>query len=91
MLEKILKAKRQKQNYKSIYYSHFMDLEKDQAKLDVCYQYLHGCDFVMRYYYIGCPSWQWYYPYEMAPLLSDIYNYLKSLKDNNIHLQFSYA
>ncbi|KEG09197.1 putative 5-3 exonuclease XRNA [Trypanosoma grayi] len=37
-----------------------------------CAEYLRGTQWVMRYYTIGCPSWDWFYPFHYAPLLQDL-------------------
>ncbi|EAS07144.2 XRN 5'-3' exonuclease amine-terminal protein (macronuclear) [Tetrahymena thermophila SB210] len=62
---------------KSYYYQQKLNLDfknfDDIKTLDLLItKYLEGLQFVLLYYYQGCPSWSWYFPFYYAPMTSDI-------------------
>ncbi|XP_052767094.1 5'-3' exoribonuclease 2-like isoform X2 [Mya arenaria] len=62
--------------WKDRYYKSKFDVEpQDMAfRHNVANHYVRGLCWVLRYYYQGCASWKWYFPYHYAPFASDFVN-----------------
>ncbi|EEQ39845.1 hypothetical protein CLUG_03973 [Clavispora lusitaniae ATCC 42720] len=50
--------------------------------------YLEGISWVLLYYYQGCPSWQWYFPYHYAPFAADFTNLREIVGEEGIKFDF---
>ncbi|EDR27303.1 5'-3' exoribonuclease, putative [Entamoeba dispar SAW760] len=51
--------------------------KKDTQKVrDIVHSYFEGMNWVLGYYYKGCQSWDWYYPYLYAPFAEDMGEYV---------------
>ena len=67
--------------WKSQYYSYFCENKRyNQVEIrnKMIVEYLKSLKFTLLYYNKECPSWNWYYPFRVAPLFSDIYYYICS-------------
>jgi 5'-3' exonuclease len=58
---------------KKRYYEYY-EMKPDQA----IEKYFEGMQWTLQYYFKKCPDWLWFYPFEAAPFISDIYDYLQS-------------
>uniref|UniRef100_A0A2R5LC27 5'-3' exoribonuclease n=1 Tax=Ornithodoros turicata TaxID=34597 RepID=A0A2R5LC27_9ACAR len=58
------------------YYVSKFDISADNVafRYDVAAAYVEGLCWVLRYYYQGCASWKWFFPYHYAPFASDFIN-----------------
>ncbi|KAJ2692571.1 5'-3' exoribonuclease 2 [Coemansia sp. IMI 209128] len=59
--------------YKGRYYNLKFKISSDDVEEihTIVEHYVRGLCWVLKYYYQGCASWGWYYPYHYAPLASD--------------------
>ncbi|KAI5969618.1 exo2 [Candida margitis] len=61
----------------------------DKEKLtEMTEHYIEGLQWVLYYYYRGCPSWNFYYKYHYAPRISDISVGLEELIKKGEDLKF---
>ncbi|VDM68612.1 unnamed protein product, partial [Strongylus vulgaris] len=59
--------------WKDRYYRAKFDVGADDVNFrrKVAWAYVEGLCWVLKYYYQGCVSWDWYFPYHYAPFASD--------------------
>ncbi|XP_072929640.1 5'-3' exoribonuclease 2 homolog [Epargyreus clarus] len=64
------------EGFKERYYESKFEVSRDnlEFRYRVALQYVRGLCWVLRYYYQGCASWKWYFPYHYAPFASDFVN-----------------
>jgi len=81
----ILLGSDQPDKWRERYYKHYWDISEDEIEefsKKLVYHYLMGIKWVTEYYFDKCPSWNWYYPFDQPPFISDISKYLYDF--NNI-------
>ena len=73
------------EGYQSRYYEQKFRVDANDIEFrhKVARAYVEGLCWVLRYYFQGCPSWTWYYPYHYAPFAQD-FNHLESME---VHFQ----
>lgn len=49
-----------------------------EFRQEVANAYVEGLAWVLLYYFQGCPSWEWYYPFHYAPFAADFKNMTKA-------------
>uniref|UniRef100_A0A6B2E417 5'-3' exoribonuclease n=1 Tax=Phlebotomus kandelakii TaxID=1109342 RepID=A0A6B2E417_9DIPT len=59
--------------FKDRYYESKFDVVagNEEFRYSVAREYVKGLCWVLQYYYQGCASWNWYFPYHYAPFASD--------------------
>lgn len=74
-----------KSGWRTRYYNELLDIYdyKDETGSDenkeikrLCYNYLEGLEWVLRYYSVGCVNTLWSYKYNYPPLFSDLLKYI---------------
>jgi 5'-3' exonuclease len=68
-----------KEEWKFRYYEYYFHISEHQEEFieELVKLYLEGIMWVSNYYFDKCKNWKWQYPYDHAPFISDIYEYLK--------------
>ena len=60
--------------WKFRYYEHYFHETNNQPEhiKSICQHYLDGMNWIANYYFVGCISWTWSYPFSHAPFISDL-------------------
>ena len=66
------------------YYWNVSDDEIEEFSKKLVTHYLTGIKWVTMYYFDECPSWNWYYPFDYPPFITDIAKYLPNTNLNKI-------
>lgn len=79
-----------KDDYKFRYYKKYYNSEINQNELIKysCYKYVEGLIWIANYYFNKCESWDWYFPFDHAPFVSDLADNLKRF--NLEEVKFNY-
>lgn len=75
------------EDWRKRYYQHYWnvaDEELEEFSEKLVYHYLMGIKWVTCYYFDKCPSWNWYYPFDYPPFISDIAKYLPKINIEQI-------
>ncbi|TVY49956.1 5'-3' exoribonuclease [Lachnellula occidentalis] len=69
------------EGYADRYYEQKFGVEPSNFEFrhEVARAYVEGLAWVLLYYFQGCPSWDWYYPYHYAPFAADFVD-IKDMK-----------
>ena len=62
-----------KEGWRERYYATFFNSGRDIP--DAARAFYDGMCWILRYYYSGCASWDWFYPYHVAPPAADLHLY----------------
>jgi 5'-3' exonuclease len=79
-------------NYKETFYRSKFDcdaLDVQDLRNQVRDYFVEGLMWNMTYYYQGCASWEWFYPYYYAPFPSDFVS-IKHLQGKQFNLVGNY-
>ncbi|KAJ2574854.1 exonuclease II Exo2 [Coemansia sp. RSA 1807] len=57
----------------------------------MCRSYIGTLQWVLKYYYHGCQSWSWYYPFHYAPCISDLCAGLETYNIDNFGSDVPYT
>jgi len=72
------------------YYNHYWGVQKDDLEdfsQTLVKHYLIGIKWVTQYYFDDCPSWEWYFPFDHPPFISDIAKYIDKININKMKFE----
>lgn len=78
--------------FKTKYYKEKLHFTSDKQITDFARHYCEGLQWVLYYYYKGCPSWSWFFRFHYSPRISDITKGINDMFDTNEEdVKFDYS
>jgi 5'-3' exonuclease len=77
------------EKWRERYYKHYWNVESDEIEEfseKLVYHYLLGVKWTTMYYFDSCMSWDWYYPFDYPPFISDIAKYINKIDINKMKM-----
>lgn len=85
--QSILHAQKKRKYYAQKMGKEFaVNMDSSVAKMKT--HYLQGIVWTMKYYFEGCQSWRWFYPYHYAPFPSDLIGIADSIAPEKLSFSF---
>ena len=78
------------EEWRKRYYKYYWNVESNELEefsKKLVIHYLIGIKWVTMYYFDTCPSWNWYYPFDYPPFITDISKYLSDSNLNKIKFE----
>ena len=63
--------------------------DDSNIRINLVKNYLESIMFNLKYYFQGCPSWQWHYKFRISPLLTDVHYVLQNSLINMNDIEFN--
>ena len=63
------------------------EAEVDGKRRELVKSYIEGISWVLLYYYQGCPSWNWFYPFHYAPFAADFADLHSIIGDEGVKFE----
>jgi 5'-3' exonuclease len=79
-----------KENWQHRYYNCLFEIKtdsKNHRKKEICYNYLEGLEWTIKYYTTGCVNWRWNYKFHYPPLLTDLLTYIPFFDTNLVNIE----
>jgi 5'-3' exonuclease len=72
--------------FKSKYYHRLFNLSQHYSLEEnisyICRKYWSTVKWTLEYYLSDCPDWEWYYPFEYAPLMDDLIHHFRTINNS---------
>lgn len=72
------------ESYSKRYYQHYFYDDSLETRIEVAFHFIKTILWSTKYYFEGCPSWDYYYPFSFAPFIKDLVEALKAMDLNKI-------